>query len=156
MNLTKLTTVNFTIFQNRLPHSYGMAGHPTLSWSYTQLFFLFSQHEFSYVTVESFVCTIARWLSLALEENPSKWGKTFFYYVFSSITFPMLSQKSPPPCPPPLPYPPIPIFWPWRSPVLGHIKFACPMGLSFQWWHTRPSFDTYAARVKSSGVLVSS
>ncbi|SFW04281.1 Protein of uncharacterised function (DUF3704) [Chlamydia abortus] len=34
--------------------------------------------------------------------------------------------------PPPLPYPPTPPFWPWRSPVLGHIKFACPMGLSFQ------------------------
>jgi hypothetical protein len=51
----------------------------------------------------------------------------FFYYVFSSITFPMLSQKSPPP----LPYPPIPIFWPWHSPVLGHITFAWPMGLSF-------------------------
>jgi hypothetical protein len=54
-----------------------------------------------------------------------------FYYVFSTITFPMLSQKSPTPSPP-LPYPPIPIFWPWRSPVLGHIKFACPMGISFQ------------------------
>jgi hypothetical protein len=57
---------------------------------------------------------------------------TFFYYVFSSITFPMLSQKSPIPPPPPLPYPSIPIFWLWRSPVLGHIKFVCPMGLSFQ------------------------
>jgi hypothetical protein len=30
------------------------------------------------------------------------------------------------------------------------------MGLCFRWWSTRPSFDTYAARVKSSGVLVSS
>jgi hypothetical protein len=79
----------------------------------------------------------------------------FIYYVFSSITFPMLSQKSPIPSPP-LPYPPTLTFWPWRSPVLGHIKFASPMGLSFQWWPTRPSFDTYAARVKSSGVLVSS
>jgi hypothetical protein len=78
-----------------------------------------------------------------------------FYYVFSSIKFPMLSQKSPIPSPQ-LPYPPIPTFWPWCSPVLGHIKFASPMGLSFQWWLTRPSFDTYAARVKSSGVLVSS
>jgi hypothetical protein len=57
----------------------------------------------------------------------------YFYYIFSSITFPMLSQKSPIHSPPPLPYPPIPIFfWPWRSPVLGHIQFACPMGLSFQ------------------------
>jgi hypothetical protein len=52
----------------------------------------------------------------------------FYYYVFSSITFRMLSQKSPIPSPP-LPYPPIPIFWPWHSPVLGHIKFVCPMGL---------------------------
>jgi hypothetical protein len=32
----------------------------------------------------------------------------------------------------PTPYPPTPTFWPWRSSVLGHIKFACPMGLSFQ------------------------
>jgi hypothetical protein len=37
-----------------------------------------------------------------------------------------------------------------------HIKFASPMGLSLQWWPTRPSFDTYAARHKSSGVLLSS
>jgi hypothetical protein len=55
----------------------------------------------------------------------------FYYYVFSSITFRMLSQKYPIPFPS-LPYPPIPIFWPWHSPVLGHIKFASPMGLSFQ------------------------
>jgi hypothetical protein len=30
------------------------------------------------------------------------------------------------------------------------------MGLSLQWWPTRPSFDTYAPRDKSSQVLVSS
>jgi hypothetical protein len=30
------------------------------------------------------------------------------------------------------------------------------MGLSLQWWPTRPSFDTYTARDKSSGVLLSS
>jgi hypothetical protein len=30
------------------------------------------------------------------------------------------------------PYPPTPISWPWRSPVLGHIKFAIPRGLSSQ------------------------
>jgi hypothetical protein len=53
--------------------------------------------------------------------------------------------KCPPNPPPSLPYPPTPPFWPWCSPVLGHIKFASPMGLSFQWWPTRPSFDTYAA-----------
>jgi hypothetical protein len=68
----------------------------------------------------------------------------------------MLSQKCTTLSPPPLPFPPTPTFWAWRSTVLGHIKFAWPMGLSFQWWPTRPSFDTYAARDKSSGVLVSS
>jgi hypothetical protein len=66
----------------------------------------------------------------------------------------MLSQKSPIPTPP-IPYPPTPPFWPWCSPVLGHIQFASLKDLSFQWWLTRPSFDTYAARDKSSGVLVS-
>jgi hypothetical protein len=54
-----------------------------------------------------------------------------FCYVFSSITFPMLSQKSPIPSPH-FPTHPFPFFWPWRSPVLGHIQFASPMGLSFQ------------------------
>jgi hypothetical protein len=58
--------------------------------------------------------------------------------------------------PPPLPYLPTPPFGPWHSPVLGHIKFASPMGLSCQWWSTRASFDTYATRDKSSRVLVSS
>jgi hypothetical protein len=82
-------------------------------------------------------------------------------WIFLFITyFPQLHfqcyPKSPPYPPPHFPTHPFPFFWPWRSPVLGHIKFVCPMGLSFQWWPTRPSFDTYAARVKSSGVLVSS
>ena len=78
----------------------------------------------------------------------------FIYYVFSSMTFPMLFQKSPIPFPH-FPTHPFSFFWPWRSHVLGHIKFVCPMGLSFQWWPSRPSFDTYIARVKSSRVLVS-
>jgi hypothetical protein len=67
----------------------------------------------------------------------------------------MLSQKSPIPQPL-LSYLPIPTSWPWSSPVLGHIKFARPRGLSSQWWPTRPSSATYAARDMSSGVLVSS
>jgi hypothetical protein len=67
----------------------------------------------------------------------------------------MLSQRSPIPTPP-IPYPPTPPLWPWHSPVLGHLKLASPMGLSLQWWPTRSSSDTYAARDKSSGVLVSS
>ena len=68
----------------------------------------------------------------------------------------MLSWRSPYPSRALLPYPPTPTSWPWRSPVLGHIKFASPMGLSFQRWPTRPSFDTYEAKDKSSRVLVSS
>jgi hypothetical protein len=50
-----------------------------------------------------------------------------------------------------LPYPPTPISWPWSSLVLGHIKFERPRGLSSQWWLTRPSSATYAARDMSSG-----
>ena len=61
-----------------------------------------------------------------------------------------------PPCPPPS-SPPTPTSWPWCSPVLRHIKFSRPRGLSFHWWPTRPSSDTYAAKDTSSrGVLVSS
>jgi hypothetical protein len=67
----------------------------------------------------------------------------------------MISQKSPIPFPH-YPPPPTPTSWPWHSPVLRHIKFARPMGLSFHYWLTRSSSDTYAARVKSSRVLVSS
>ena len=60
--------------------------------------------------------------------------------------------------PPPalLPNPPTPASWPWHSPVLGHMIFTRPRGLSSQWWPTRPSSATYAARVKSYRVLVSS
>jgi hypothetical protein len=61
----------------------------------------------------------------------------------------MLSQTSPIPSPS-LPYPPTPTSWPWSSLVLRLIKFAQPMGLSFYWWQTRPSSDTYAARDTSS------
>ena len=41
---------------------------------------------------------------------------------------------------PPLPYPPTPTSWPWCSPVLRHIKFARPMGLSFHWWFLYSSY----------------
>jgi hypothetical protein len=73
----------------------------------------------------------------------------------------MLSQKSPthssthsPTHSPthPLPHPPTPTSWPCRSPVLRHIKFERLMDLSFHRWPTRPSSDSYAARLKSSGV----
>jgi hypothetical protein len=79
----------------------------------------------------------------------------FFITYFPQLNFQCYPQ-SPPHPPRHSPPPHIPIFWPWRSPVLGHIKFAWPMGLSFHWWPIRLSFDIYAARVKSSGVLLSS
>ena len=65
--------------------------------------------------------------------------------------------KSPSYPPPQFPTHPFPLFGP-AVPLywVGHIKFASPMGLSLLWWPTRPSFDTYAARDKSSRVLVSS
>jgi hypothetical protein len=64
--------------------------------------------------------------------------------------YPESSLYTPPP-PALLPYPPTPTSWPWLSPVLGHIKFARPRGLSSQWWSTSPSSDTYVARNTSSG-----
>ena len=63
----------------------------------------------------------------------------------------MLAQKPPPHSP----THPLPLFGP-GVPLYWGIKFASPMGLSLQWWPTRPSFHTYAARDKSSGVLLSS
>jgi hypothetical protein len=75
------------------------------------------------------------------------------YFIYISNVIP----KVPHMLPHPLPYPPTPTSWPWLSPVLRQIKFAWPMGLSFHWWLTRPSSDSYAARDTSSwGVLVSS
>jgi hypothetical protein len=70
---------------------------------------------------------------------------------FSLYKFQMLSRNFPIPSPALLPYSPTPTSWPWHSPVLGHIKFAIPRGLSSQWWPTRPSSATYAARDMSSG-----
>jgi hypothetical protein len=57
-----------------------------------------------------------------LEENIS----LFFSFFLLGIFLIYISNAIPkvPHTHPPLPYPPIPPFWPWRSPVLGHIKFA--------------------------------
>jgi hypothetical protein len=75
------------------------------------------------------------------------------YFLYIHFKFQMLSWKfSIPSLPTLLPYPPTPASWPWHSPVLGHIKFVIPTGLSSQWWPTRPSSATYAARDMSSGV----
>ena len=60
----------------------------------------------------------------------------FFIYISNAI--PKVPYTLPAPL---LPYPPTPTSWPWHSPVLGHIKFARPRGLSSQWWPTRPASD---------------
>jgi hypothetical protein len=80
----------------------------------------------------------------------------YFIRYLANLHFQCYTKSPPYPPTPYFPTHPLPLFWPWRSPVLGHIKFVCPMGLSFKWWPIRPSFDTYAARDKSSGVLDSS
>jgi hypothetical protein len=72
----------------------------------------------------------------------------FFIYISNFKCYPESSLYPPPTLPP---YPPTPTSWPWCSPVLWHIKFAIPRGLSSQWWPTRPSSATYAARDMSSG-----
>jgi hypothetical protein len=70
----------------------------------------------------------------------------FFFLIFFITYFPQLHfPKVPHTLAPHFSTHPFPFFWPWHSPVLGHIQFACPMGLSFQGWPPRPSFDTYAA-----------
>jgi hypothetical protein len=74
----------------------------------------------------------------------------FLFYFLLGIYFICISNAIPK-VPHMLPHSPTPTSWPWRSPVLRHIKFAQPMGLSFHWWLTRPSSDTYAARDMSSG-----
>jgi hypothetical protein len=98
-------------------------------------------------------------LSNCLQTSWCPWGFfvclfVLFFNIFIRY-FPHLHfqwyPKSPSYPPTHTPYPPTPTFWPWRSPVLGHIKFASPLGRSFQWCPTRPSFGTYAARAKSSG-----
>uniref|UniRef100_A0A8C6GST8 UBA-like domain-containing protein n=1 Tax=Mus spicilegus TaxID=10103 RepID=A0A8C6GST8_MUSSI len=66
---------------------------------------------------------------------PANFSLSFLLLFFLIRYFPRLHFQCYPkdtPYPLPLPYPPTPPFWPWRSPVLGHIKFASPMGLSFQ------------------------
>jgi hypothetical protein len=52
------------------------------------------------------LCSIVSTFHLRFLPNTARlFYRIFFYYIFSSITFPMLSQKSPTPSPPPTPLP---------------------------------------------------
>jgi hypothetical protein len=66
-----------------------------------------------------------------MKMDPIDAYKMFFIRYFPRLHF-QCYPKSPPYPPLPISYPPTPPIWPWRSPVLGHIKFASPMGLSLQ------------------------
>jgi hypothetical protein len=62
------------------------------------------------------------------------WNSEFMLFIFYWVFISFISNaipKVPHTLPHPLPYPPTPTSWPWGSPVLRHIKFAQPMGLSF-------------------------
>jgi hypothetical protein len=77
----------------------------------------------------------------------------YFYIHLHFIFYPKSPLYPPHPCSPPHP---LPLLGPGVFPVLGHIKFARPRGLSSQRWPTRPSSATYAAKTRTLGVLVSS
>jgi hypothetical protein len=101
---------------------------------------IFEDREDEHSTRESKTCVLSKsnmkkrdWRFCA----PNFFKKYFIRY-FPHLHFQCYSKSTPYPLPP-LPYPPTPPFWPWHSPVLGHIKFARPTGLSFQWWPTRAS-----------------
>ena len=83
------------------------------------------------------------------------WIFVLFYNIFIRYFLHLHLKCYPesPLYPPPvlLPNLPTPNSWPWHSPVLIHIKFARPKGLSSQEWPTRPSSATCAARDTSSG-----
>ena len=75
------------------------------------------------------------------EVKPAKYGNKYllgFFLIFKILLRIFLNfisnaiPKVPHTLPPHFPTHPFPIFWPWHSPVLGNIKFMCPMGLSFQ------------------------
>jgi hypothetical protein len=71
------------------------------------------------------------------------------YFLYLHFKCYLKSPLYPPPTL--LPYPLTSTSWPWLSPVLRHIKFSRPRGLSSQWWPTRQPSATNATRDTSSG-----
>jgi hypothetical protein len=90
-------------------------------------------------TLNSLEIRIPRALSFTTLNKKVTWKRSgdFFFFFFHilkkmGIYFNYISNaipKVPHTLPHPLPYPPT--SWPWCSPVLRHITFAQPMGLSF-------------------------
>ena len=84
-------------------------------------------------------------------------SRCFFYYIFSSFTFQMLSRKSPIPFPHPAPQPTHSHFLALVFPCTGAYNLRKTKGLSSHWWPTRTSSATYTTRGTALGgkVLVS-
>jgi hypothetical protein len=86
------------------------------------------------ITLGNILCfAFAQIVDIILPRTLSETELSFFFFLtlfFFIRYFPRLHfqcyPKGPPYPPPPIPYPPTPPFWPWRFPVLGHIKFASP------------------------------
>ena len=78
---------------------------------------------------------------------------SFFYQIFSSFTFQMLSPflVSSPKVPYILPQPTHSCFLALAFPYIGAYNLPKTKGLSSHRWPTRPSSATYATRDKSSG-----
>jgi hypothetical protein len=66
---------------------------------------------------------------ILLGEGDVNFFKLDIIFIYISNAIPKVPYTLPPPL---LPYPLTPTSWPWCSPVLGHIKFARPRGLSSQ------------------------
>jgi hypothetical protein len=80
--------------------------------------------------LDSGLCECQASTTMERHAHPSK-PTSFLIRYFLHLHF-QCYPKSPPYPLHPLPYPPTPTSWPWSSPVLSYIKFARPMGLSFQ------------------------
>ena len=103
-----------------------------------------------------YICSLLSKLGFyCYQEIPWRQRHTFFFSNFLlGIYFTYISNailKVLYTLPLPSPNHPLPLLGPGVSLVLGHIKFVKPRGLSSQWWSTRPTSATNAARDTSSG-----
>jgi hypothetical protein len=105
------------------------------------------------------VCCVMSWhLVLCLLSLAQNRGHTTFLFFIRYFLHLYLQcyLKSPPYPPTTTPLPTHSHFLALAFPYTEAYKVCKTKGLFPQWWPTRPSFDTYAARDMSSGVLVSS